>query len=131
MLDGELVAGQGRPGDFYRVAPLLAMRRRVQPVTFVAFDVLVLEGRSVIDEPYRQRRALLEELALCGPSWCTASSIRGAPRETITACLEQGLEGVVLKRIDSRYTPGKRSRHWVKAKIAAWRTDHAPARHAQ
>ena len=131
VLDGELVTGQGRPSDFYRVAPTLATRRRIWSVSFVAFDVLVLEGRSVIDEPYLGRRRLLEELALGGPSWCTSSSFRGAPREAITACLEQGLEGVVLKRLDSRYTPGKRSRHWVKAKSTAWRTVHAPARHDQ
>jgi ATP-dependent DNA ligase len=46
VLDGELVAGKGRPLDFYRVAPTLATHRRVQPVSFVAFDCLAVEKRD-------------------------------------------------------------------------------------
>jgi ATP-dependent DNA ligase len=43
--------------------------------------------------------------------------------------VEAGLEGLVLKRLDSRYEPGKRSRRWVKVKTSEWKTGHAPARH--
>ena len=45
------------------------------------------------------------------------------------ACVAAGLEGIVLKRLDSRYEPGKRSRHWVRAKTSGWKADHAPSRH--
>jgi bifunctional non-homologous end joining protein LigD len=83
----------------------------------------------MISEPYQHHRRVLEALALSGPSWCTALSFRGDPHHAITACLEQELEGVVLKRLGSRHALDKRSRHWVKAKTAAWRSDHAPGRH--
>jgi bifunctional non-homologous end joining protein LigD len=129
VLDGELVAGQGRPVDFYAVAPGMAARRRRKPLSFVAFDVLVAGGMPVLHEPYRQRRAVLEDLNLHADTWCTASSFAGAPEAAIRACVEHGLEGVVLKHQESRYVPGKRSRHWVKLKTSTWRTDHAELRH--
>lgn len=49
VLDGELVAGAGLPVDFYPLAGLVSARRRSSPVTFVAFDVLRLDGRSLLD----------------------------------------------------------------------------------
>ena len=52
VLDGELVAGQGRASDFYSVLPGVAARNRRAPLTFVAFDVLAFDG-PVIDQPYR------------------------------------------------------------------------------
>jgi ATP-dependent DNA ligase len=53
VLDGELVAGQGRAADFYGLLPRVAARRRSEPLTFVAFDVLAFDG-PVIDQPYCQ-----------------------------------------------------------------------------
>jgi hypothetical protein len=70
VLDGELVAGQGRAADFYGLLPRVAARRRQEPLTFVAFDVLAFDG-PVIDQPYCRRRALLQRLELRGPAWCT------------------------------------------------------------
>jgi hypothetical protein len=75
VLDGELVAHQGRPFDFYGLGPRLSAhapasvaRRRAQvPVTFAAFDVLYLDGETVTRLPYLERRALLEGLGLTGP----------------------------------------------------------------
>ncbi len=128
ILDGELVAGQGRPGDFYRLGPGLSARNRRMPVSFVAFDVLALDGDLVTGQPYRERRRLLEELRFEGPAWCTSASFDG-DADAFRACIEAGLEGLVLKRLDSRYEPGKRSRRWVKVKTSGWKTDHAPARH--
>jgi bifunctional non-homologous end joining protein LigD len=66
ILDGELVAGRGRPGDFYRLGPGLSSRNRRMPVSFVAFDVLALDGQLVTALPYGERRHLLTELRFEG-----------------------------------------------------------------
>ncbi|MEJ7721254.1 MAG: hypothetical protein WKF58_12795 [Ilumatobacteraceae bacterium] len=55
VLDGELVAGAGLPSDFYPLAGLVSARRRSAPVSFVAFDVLRLNGRSLVDYDRQSR----------------------------------------------------------------------------
>ena len=129
ILDGELVAGQGRPGDFYRLAPGLSARNRRMAVSFVAFDVPAFDGALITATTYRHRRALLEGLHLEGPAWCTSASFTESTVDAIRACVEAGLEGLVLKHLDSRYEPGRRSRHWVKAKTTQWKTGHGSVRH--
>jgi bifunctional non-homologous end joining protein LigD len=128
VLDGELVARQGRAHDFYSVLPAVAARSRRVPLTFVAFDVLAF-GELVIDKPYFERRALLDKLDLDGPAWCTTPQLHGSARHVLDACAEHDLEGIVAKRIDSRYRPGERSMDWLKLKTADWRATHAPRRH--
>jgi bifunctional non-homologous end joining protein LigD len=136
VLDGELVARHGRPWDFYRLGPRLAARRpeavarqRARTaVTFAIFDVLELDGESLIRQPYAERRHQLKALGLTGPAWCTVSSFIGLGRELIVACAELGLEGLVAKRLDSCYRPGERSKDWVTVKCPDWRATHAPRR---
>ena len=82
------------------------------------FDILHLDGHSTRSLPYRERRALLDELALDGPAWRTPASIVLERSEAFVAKVaELGLEGVVAKRLDSRYTPGRRSAAWIKHKL--------------
>lgn len=138
VLDGELVAQEGTPSSFYRLSRRMAARRPASvdtarartPATFVAFDVLWLDG-DITALPYQRRRRLLEELGLSGPAWCTVSSFPGAGAELFAACTQLGLEGLVAKRLDGRYEPGVRSKAWIKAKCAAWLDDHAAHRHAK
>lgn len=125
LLDGEVVAldEEGRP-SFERlqgrmhVASEAGVRRRMEstPVTFMAFDVLHLDGRSTIERPWSERRALLDELALDGPRWKAPRAHRGEGARFLQATREQGLEGVVAKRVDSTYEPGRRSEAWRKVK---------------
>jgi bifunctional non-homologous end joining protein LigD len=130
VLDGEIVAldDDGVP-SFERLQPRMqahgagAVRDRAtaQPVVLMVFDVLWLAGRSTCELPYRERRELLERLALAGPSWQTPPTTFGAEgARTGDAVLEAsralGLEGVVAKRIDSTYRPGRRSDSWRKVK---------------
>jgi len=89
------------------------------PVTYLIFDVLHLDGRSTITAPYRKRRALLDELALSGPSWRTPPALFGGGPAVLAAAREQHLEGVVAKQIESAYQPGARSRTWLKIKEPA------------
>jgi bifunctional non-homologous end joining protein LigD len=125
VLDGEIVAydESGRP-SFQRLqrrmhlASESAVRRRMAdtPVTYVIFDLLHLDGRSLADLPYTERRDRLEELAPDGPSWQTPRNHRGDGAALLEATAKQGLEGIVAKRIDSRYLPGRRGRAWLKVK---------------
>jgi len=125
VLDGELVAfdESGLP-SFERLQQRIhqtdknVVRRRMKshPVTYVIFDLLYLEGQSLLAEPYTRRRELLEGLGLDGESWQTPGYSVGRARELLAASAEQGLEGIVLKRLDSRYAPGRRTGSWLKVK---------------
>jgi bifunctional non-homologous end joining protein LigD len=86
------------------------------PVVYVIFDILWLEGHSTLELPYRDRRKLLDELAPQGPSWQTPPAREGDGAALRDATRQLGLEGVVAKRLDSLYEPGRRSRAWLKVK---------------
>lgn len=119
-LDGELVClrPDGRP-DFARLRTRLAgSRTHRHPAMLQVFDVLHLDGRSVRGLAYTERRALLEELALDGPAWRTPASLVAESAEAFVARVaELGLEGIVAKRRDSRYLPGRRTTGWIKFKL--------------
>jgi len=125
VLDGEVVAfdGDGRP-DFGRLQRRMhlasdsAVRRRMNdaPVVYMAFDLLHLDGRSTVDLPYAERRELLEALELEGPHWQTPAYHAGDGQALLGASRDQGLEGIVAKRLDSRYETGRRSGAWLKIK---------------
>ena len=125
VLDGEVVAfdDAGRP-SFERLqsrmnlASEAAVRRRMAdiPVTYLIFDLLYLDGRSLVDLPYAERREQLDALKLEGPSWQTPRSHRGEGKALLDLTRERDLEGLVAKRLDSRYLPGRRSRAWLKVK---------------
>jgi bifunctional non-homologous end joining protein LigD len=83
------------------------------------FDVLYLDGRSLLELPWDERRRRLEELALAGPTWAVPPAFTDVPgSDVLRASADQGLEGVVAKRRDSRYQPGRRSPAWIKVKHA-------------
>jgi bifunctional non-homologous end joining protein LigD len=125
VLDGELVAfdEKGKP-SFERLQQRIhqtsagVVRRRMQshPVVYAIFDLLYLDGHDLTEEPYRRRRELLEQLSLEGESWQTPAYAVGHAKELLAASAEQDLEGIVLKRLDSTYAPGKRTGAWLKVK---------------
>ncbi len=125
ILDGEVVAfgPDGRP-DFGRLQQRMHVTSdsRVKrlassiPVVYVIFDLLYLEGRSLMALPYAERRARLEALELAGPAWQVPAYARDHGQALLDATLEQGLEGIVAKRLDCPYEPGRRSTGWVKVK---------------
>jgi bifunctional non-homologous end joining protein LigD len=124
ILDGELVCfgADGRP-DFERLRGRLraspgraAHKATAAPATFMVFDLLHLDGRSTRSLPYSRRRDLLDSLALDGRSWRMPPHWVGDRDAVVAATRDQGLEGVVAKRIDSPYTAGRRSSCWIKQK---------------
>ena len=116
VLDGEIVCldDKGNP-DF--AALWFRSRGASSPaVCFMVFDVLEIGAKEAINEPYRERRRILDDLHLSGPHWCTPETHIGAGAALFAATREMGLEGVVAKRIDSKYRPGIRSKAWTKTK---------------
>jgi bifunctional non-homologous end joining protein LigD len=125
VLDGEIVAfdGHGRPSfsalqQRMQIAGPAQARRRMKatPVTYVIFDLLWLEGHSLTGEPYQARRRMLEHLQLTGSSLQVPEYVVGHGRELAAAAAEQGLEGVLAKRLGSVYQPGRRTGDWLKIK---------------
>ncbi len=137
VFDGELVAfdDAGRP-SFERLqrrmhvtAPSSVRRLAVStPVVYAIFDLLYLDGRNLMGLPYEQRRERLEQLGLTGPAWRVPAAHGGSGKRLLEATAAQGLEGIVAKRVSSRYEPGRRTGAWVKIKhtrrqdlvIAGW-----------
>ncbi|MGW2592700.1 non-homologous end-joining DNA ligase [Streptomyces sp. NPDC001515] len=123
VLDGEIVApdADGRP-DFGRLQSRMgvagapgATALRV-PVHLVLFDVLLLDGRDLTGLPWTRRRQALTGLGLDGPAWSVPAAVVDHARSALDATREAGLEGIVAKRLDSRYRPGARSPDWIKIK---------------
>jgi bifunctional non-homologous end joining protein LigD len=114
MFDGELVAfdSEGVP-DFPFLCERMLMRRPQIPIVYVIFDVLSLDGRSLMAQPYSERRRQLEALNLNGGYWRTPERFDDG-HALFEAICEQELEGIVAKRVDSRYMPGYRG--WTKIK---------------
>ncbi len=121
LLDGEVVAFRDGIPSFAALADRMHVRdaRRAArlatstPVTYLAFDLLRLYGEDLTAQPLTARRSLLERLELDGgaiqvpPTYDDGKALARATRE-------QGLEGIVSKRLDSPYRPGRRSDDWLK-----------------
>jgi bifunctional non-homologous end joining protein LigD len=113
-LDGELIAfGPDGSPDFPLLCERMLMHRSGIAVTYMIFDLLGLNGRSLLRAPYSERRAQLEALNLDGPYWRTPEAFEDRAALFEAVC-EWELEGVVAKRVDGRYRPGERG--WIKIK---------------
>lgn len=136
LLDGEIVSlgPNGAPSfellqlRMHVKAPTPALIERV-PVRLQVFDVLHLDRKSTMDQPYSRRRELLDGLGLDFDGVRTPGYWIDAGDEVMASARELGLEGVVAKRLTSTYQPGRRSPAWVKTPlnntievvIAGWR----------
>src|SRR5258705_886792 len=126
VLDGEIVAfGGGAWPSFEAVQQRMNVTAAAQvrrlageiPVTYLAFDLLSADGGLLVGQPYRERRARLDELAVDGPRWQTPPAFIEVPGTDVQAVSRQhGLEGIMAKRIASRYEAGRRSASWRKIK---------------
>jgi len=115
ILDGELIVfdDDGRPRfDLVQRSGVGSDRQAV--IQF--FDVLRVDGTDTIDLAYLDRRRLLDRLVEPGDNWTVPSFTVGDGAALVAATAEQGLEGVIAKRVDSRYRPGARSTDWRKIK---------------
>jgi bifunctional non-homologous end joining protein LigD len=91
-------------------------RAAAVPVVFLAFDLLRLDELDVVGLTYAQRRELLDAVDLDGDHWQNPPYFAGGGAAALRVSRERGLEGIVAKRIASRYQPGRRSPDWLKIK---------------
>ncbi|RJO78826.1 ATP-dependent DNA ligase [Nocardia panacis] len=128
VLDGEAVVF-----DDHGVANLGLLRADAARAVLVAFDVLYLDGTSLVRKRYSDRRRVLEALAANAPSLRVPARLDGPGATALRYSREQGMEGVIAKRRDSVYLPGKRGHSWVKQRnwriqrvvVGGWRRSAA------
>ncbi|HEY0217611.1 MAG TPA: non-homologous end-joining DNA ligase [Cellulomonas sp.] len=128
ILDGEVVALRDGVPSFHALAERMHVRDAARaaalavrvPISYMVFDVPVLDGVDLTGRPFEERRAVLGNLALPAPVSISPLYPDGALIWAATAA--QGLEGVVAKRRTSRYQPGRRSPDWLKAVHRSSRT---------
>lgn len=125
ILDGEIIAFDKNGHPSFSLlqnrmglsSPTIIKRKMLEiPVTFIIFDILYFNQKSLVDLPYIKRRSILENLNLAGTNWQTPAFQQGSSKEILAAVSALGLEGIVAKRLTSSYTPGKRSEDWLKIK---------------
>ncbi|HEX4472910.1 MAG TPA: non-homologous end-joining DNA ligase [Nocardioides sp.] len=121
LLDGEVVTFADGLPSFAALAERMHVSRADRalrlaersPATLLAFDVLRLDGRDLLDEPLSARRRVLEDLDLNHDRWQTPP-LYADGQMLFDATYQQSLEGIVSKRASSRYRPGQRSKDWLK-----------------
>ncbi|MDU4960549.1 MAG: non-homologous end-joining DNA ligase [Sporomusaceae bacterium] len=125
IFDGEITAfdAAGRPSF-----QLLQQRMRLEkpaviaqsaasiPVTYIIFDLLYSNGQEMTDLPYRQRRSELDKLGLTAGAWTVPPYYTGQAADFLASSRKLELEGIMAKRLDSLYLPGKRNGDWLKIK---------------
>jgi bifunctional non-homologous end joining protein LigD len=129
IVDGELVVldAAGKP-SFERMQQRMNVTRDIDvrrvaaehPVTFIAFDLLELDGRDLLSTELRIRKKTLRETIVDSPNILFAEHVERDGTSLFEVARESGIEGIVAKRADSLYRPGFRSPDWVK--IKSWRS---------
>jgi DNA ligase-1 len=145
IIEGEAVAINEATGEFFPFQVVSQRKRKHKieetarefPLTLVAFDLLYADGKDLLDQPYQTRRAALEKM-LKPPPRSGAAKKAGAAKSNerirlverlltddaeeaqrfFDEQIERGMEGVIAKRLDSRYAAGARNYNWIKLKRA-------------
>ncbi len=129
ILDGEIVCldDSGRPSfDHVRDRLLLKSERNIRlaqkhnPAVFVIFDVLFHRGQSVMTAPLAERKKIIQDAFRAEPGVLVSPWVVERGLTYFAHLAEQHWEGMVAKDVNSPYTPGKRSLHWIKVR----RTQH-------
>ncbi len=115
ILDGELVVLDDDGQPRFELVQQSGVGSTREAAIYL-FDVLSIDGTDTIDLPYVDRRRLLEQLVEPGDNHLVPGAHVGDGNALLAATDEQGLEGVISKRIDSRYRPGARTKDWRKVK---------------
>ena len=124
ILDGELVSGLGGKQDFEGIKTRLARRAHAAAVpapkrnaaVLVVFDILYCGSRPVTAQPLEARKALLQQTVAESRQMALARTVEKDGKALFELVKQQGLEGVVGKKKQSLYYPGKRTKEWVKVK---------------
>jgi bifunctional non-homologous end joining protein LigD len=122
IVDGEVVAldEEGNPSFQLlqaRAGPLRGRTSEAAPVMYSVFDLLYLDGRSLLGVPLEQRKRLLRSVLREHPVVRFGGHIEGDGEGFLDVVEQRGLEGIVAKLRTSPYEPGRRSRYWLKIKV--------------
>ncbi|MEX0875490.1 MAG: non-homologous end-joining DNA ligase [Actinomycetota bacterium] len=136
IVDGEIVAFEDGVPSFQKLQSRMHVRgahdisrlMKTIPVAYIAFDLIYLDGRDLRELSYSERRELLDQSVVATRWFQLSPFVQGDGRPLFEAASAQGLEGVVGKRLSSRYESGQRSKNWLKIKttfdadvvIAGW-----------
>ena len=125
VVDGEIVAfDEGRP-SFERLQSRINLQNERDikramkscPVTFIAFDLLYIDGRQICSEPIEDRKEVLEGLVVPSQIVQVSTVVAEEGCALSDAARERGLEGIVAKKLGCPYRPGRRSKDWLKIKV--------------
>lgn len=124
VVDGEIVAMSGGRPSFERLQGRINLQNERDikaamshtPVSFVAFDVLYLDGHSLLNQPLEDRKAALSELIVPSDRIQASDCVEREGVALFEAARAQGLEGIVAKKLGCPYRPGRRSKEWLKVK---------------
>lgn len=124
ILDGEIVVLREGKSDFRSLQTRehvgeelrIELLSRVMPVTFMAFDLLYLDGKPLVDSPLVERKVELQGIVRESLRLLLSRHVETYGRRYFEEAKRLGLEGVMAKRKQSTYQIGKRSRDWLKLK---------------
>ncbi len=120
VLDGEVVAVDDEGRSSFQLLQAREMEGRKSPIYFYAFDLLQLDGKSLISLPLQVRKGLLEKLcAGSGDPIRYSGAIGGDVSRLLVEVKRRGLEGIIGKQSNSSYEPGRRSGAWIKLKCVS------------
>ncbi len=126
IVDGEIIIMDAGLPSFYELqkrswtqdSGSIAAAAAKKPATYIVFDILYAGGDKLISLPLAERREILRSLIEPGKNLLLSEGIYEQGVEFYRACIDRNLEGVVAKKLDSVYVPGKRSTSWFKFKKA-------------
>lgn len=124
IIDGEIIIMEDGVPSFYELQKrgwggkngVIARAARTSPATYVVFDILYRENDNLMNLPLTDRKKVLRQVLRPNERICISEGIEGRGIEFYHACIERDLEGIVAKKMDSPYLPGKRSSNWRKIK---------------
>lgn len=124
LVDGEIVAMKDAAPSFEMLQNRMHVRnphdierlRKLIPVTFIAFDLLYIDGKDITRRPFSERRRMLEKAVVPNQSVQVSTIVPGDGIALYEAAKKQNLEGIVAKKAASVYEVGRRSRNWLKIK---------------
>lgn len=124
VLDGEIIVMKDGKADFSTLikrskttkAMAIDHMARKFPATYVVFDILEKEGKELLDIPLIERKRILEQSVREGKFVVLSLFVENTGEPYYRAALEKGVEGIMAKKKQSLYEPGKRSNNWLKIK---------------
>src|SRR6266536_2578690 len=117
VIDGEVVALDEEGRSSFQLLQAREMEGRTSPIYFYAFDLLQLDGKSLMSLPLEARKNILEQLCADASDRIRYSgAIGGDAKQLLEEVKRRGLEGIIGKRRSSIYEPGRRSGAWIKLK---------------